>query len=106
MAEPESPAASGRVIDAETWMPIAQAHVFFRGYLGSEAMTGTNGYFQIYPTFKMRWVPPLPFDAFIPLGVMVVEAPGYQTFVFDQAVQPPGMIVSGTNQWIALKRWP
>ena len=97
MSRPQSPAASGRVIDVQTLMPIAQAHVFFIGYPRSQTMTGTNGCFQIYSTFKTCWASPLPFDSFVPLGVMVVEAPGYQVFVFDQTAQPPGTIVSGMD---------
>ena len=94
---PQSPEASGRLIDADTRTPVAQAHIFFRGYPKSEATSDTSGCFRINPTFKTRWLPPLPFDFFIPPGVMVAEASGYQPLVFDQTNQPEGTIVSGRD---------
>ena len=104
MGQPQSPAANGRIIDADSRIPVSQAHVFFRGYPKSEAMTGTNGCFRIDPNFKTRWLPPLPFDFHIPPGILMVEASGYQTIIFDQAAQPPGTIVSGRDFELELKK--
>ena len=101
---PQSPQGSGRVIDTDTRIPVAQAHIFFRGYPKSETRSDTNGCFSIKATYKTYWLPPLPFDFFGRLGVWVVEAPGYQVFFFDQAAQPAGTVVAGPAFEVGLKR--
>jgi hypothetical protein len=81
---PQSPAAVGTVVDAETKEPIADAHISFQGLPESQAVSDTTGYFKIESRYRTRWLPALPFDFFPPHGTMVIEAPGYQSFIFNQ----------------------
>ena len=88
---PQSPAATGVILDAETQAPVAKARVCFREVPDSQTLSDSSGYFDIKPKYRKRWLPALPYDFFPPHGTMVIEASGYQTFVFDQQTQswPP-----------------
>ena len=82
---PRLPGVQGRVLDADTGVPVANATAMVyerdKPDFRSEATTGTDGAFAVSELSRTIWIPPVPFDWGTPVDTLKVRisAPGYES---------------------------